>query len=93
MRVRPVTPTTMAKNLIDISNLPLNLNRHYLRSELRHRGVHAELVDAWMGHWFDGQEPMGRYSTLNPTDYMSGIAPTLNRMLDDMGWTAEVGLS
>jgi hypothetical protein len=93
VRVTPVSPTSVTKNLRGISNLPLNLNRHFLRSELRHRGVSAELVDAWMGHWLDGQEPMGRFSTLSPLDYMSGIEPVLNEILDDMGWTSERGLS
>lgn len=93
VRVTPVSPATVTENLRGISDLPLNLNRHYLRSELRHRGVSAELVDAWMGHWLDGQEPMGRFSSLCPLDYMSGIEPVLNEILDDMGWTSEGGLS
>lgn len=93
VRVTSVSPTSVTENLRGISDLPLNLNRHFLRSELRHRGVSAELVDAWMGHWLGGQEPMGRFSTLNPLDYRSGIEPFLNQILDDMGWTPEEGLS
>jgi|GEM_PF-2052036 len=93
VRVTPVSPGSVTENLRGISDLPLNLNRHFLRSELRHRGVSAELVDAWMGHWLDGQEPMGRFSTLSPLDYMAGIEPVLSEILDDLGWTSEEGLS
>ncbi|MEP1215139.1 MAG: hypothetical protein ABJM11_03880 [Marinobacter sp.] len=93
VKVRPATPTTLAKNLKGISDLPLNINRHYLRSELRHRGVHAEFVDAWMGHWLDGQEPMGRFSTLSPLDFSSSIEPVLSEILNEMGWLPEEGLS
>jgi hypothetical protein len=46
-----------------------------------------------MGHWLDGQEPMGRFSTLSPVDYMAGIEPVLNEILDDLGWRSEEGLS
>lgn len=92
VKVRQVSPTTLAENLNGISDLPLNLNRHFLRSELRHRGVSAELVDTWMGHWLVGQEPMGRFSALNPTEYVSEIESMLNVILDDLGWTAEEGL-
>ncbi|MBZ2170256.1 hypothetical protein [Marinobacter sp. F4216] len=67
--------------------------QHYLRSELRRRNVHAGLVDAWMGHWLDGQEPMGRYSTLSPVEFASSIEPVVSDILDDMGWTVEEGLS
>jgi len=92
VRVTPVSELTLKANLGAMWDLPLNVNRHYLRSELRHRGVHAELVDAWMGHWLDGQEPMGRYSSLNPLDYAAGIEPVLTELLEEMGLMPEEGL-
>jgi hypothetical protein len=93
VKVIPVNSDTLKARLRGISDLPLNINRHFLRSELRHRGVHAELVDAWMGHWLDGQEPMGRYSTLSPIDFASGIEPGLSEILNEMGWTPKEGMS
>jgi hypothetical protein len=93
VRVVPVTSEKLKSLLKGTWDLPLNVNRHYMRSELRHRGVHGELVDAWMGHWLDGQEPMGRYSTLSPIDFAAQLEPVLSGILEEMGWSPEEGLS
>lgn len=93
VRVVPVTSAKLKSLLKGTWDLPLNVNRHYMRSELRHRGVHGELVDAWMGHWLDGQEPMGRYSTLSPVDFAAQLEPVLSEILEEMGWSPEEGLS
>jgi len=93
VKVVPVTSEKLKTLLKGIWDLPLNVNRHYMRSELRHRGVHGELVDAWMGHWLDGQEPMGRYSTLSPVDFAAQLEPVLSEILEEMGWSPEEGLS
>ncbi|MHA7925410.1 MAG: site-specific integrase [Marinobacter sp.] len=93
VRVVPVTSEKLKSLLKGTWDLPLNVNRHYMRSELRHRGVHGELVDAWMGHWLDGQEPMGRYSTLSPIEFAAQLEPVLSEILEEMGWSPEGGLS
>lgn len=93
VRVVPVTSEKLKSLLKGSWDLPLNVNRHFMRSELRHRNVHGELVDAWMGHWLDGQEPMGRYSTLSPIDFAAHLEPVLSEILAEMGWSPGEGLS
>ncbi|MDH5766975.1 MAG: hypothetical protein OEZ38_13265, partial [Gammaproteobacteria bacterium] len=68
------------------TDLPLNFNRHYLRTRLREEGVAGEVIDAFMGHWELGQEPFGRYSSLSPIEYRSEIKNPLERILADDQW-------
>jgi hypothetical protein len=88
----PVTPSTLQKNLDADYTLPLNVNRHFLRTHLRESGVHGEIVDAFMGHWGHGQAPFGRYSTLAPTAFRDALAKPLNYLLEKCGWTVLKGL-
>jgi len=60
-----IRPSTLAPLLEDWLPLPLNVNRRFLRTELRARGCPSEVVDAFMGHWSRGQEPWGEYSSLS----------------------------
>jgi len=82
-----VTPDEIKGRLSQISRLPLNVGRHLLRSELLHRRVPASLVDAFMGHWVAGREPMGRFSTLSPVKYREILVPVLEEIQTRIGWT------
>ncbi|MFY0676791.1 MAG: site-specific integrase [Neptuniibacter sp.] len=73
--------------------LPANINRHYLRSMLRDKGCPAEYVDAFMGHWQKGQEPFGKFSTLSPVELFGVIAPIIESLRKEVGWTVQVGLA
>ena len=85
-RVTGITPSTLSDHSGWAYDLPLNTNRHFLRSELRARGVAGELVDVFMGHWSQGQEPHGKFSSFDFRVYRDQLAPVLNRILVDMGW-------
>ena len=93
IRIVEVTGKELKRHLRGVWELPLNINRHFMRSELRRRNVSAELVDAWMGHWLDGQEPMGRFSSLSPIDFSANLEPVVSEILAEMGWSPEEGLS
>ena len=73
--------------------LPVNINRHYLRSILRDKDCPAEYVDAFMGHWQRGQEPFGQFSTLSPEEVFSAIAPVFDELRREAGWTVQSGLA
>jgi hypothetical protein len=73
--------------------LPANCNRHYLRSKLTELRCPAELIDAFMGHWTRGREPLGRYSGLSPHDYMERIRPYQEEMMKGLGFKLVRGWS
>ncbi|SFM41398.1 hypothetical protein [Marinobacter pelagius] len=87
-----VTPDGIEDHLSPFSRLPLNVGRHLLRSELIHRKVPVALVDAFMGHWVAGREPMGRFSTLSPIEYKRVLVPVLEEIQTELGWTPLRGL-
>lgn len=84
--VTQITPSTIRYHSQWIVDLPLNINRHFLRSELRARGVPGELVDVFMGHWSNGQEPHGKFSSFSYRDYSRQITPVMTQILAEMGW-------
>jgi len=88
----PVTPNRIEDHLSPFSRLPLNVGRHLLRSELIHRKVPVALVDALMGHWVAGREPMGRFSTLSPIEYKKILVPVLEEIQTELGWTPLRGM-
>ncbi|SNC59442.1 hypothetical protein SAMN04487881_0057 [Marinobacter sp. es.048] len=89
--VSPITPSTLGSHAQWAYDLPLNANRHFLRTELRARGVSGEHVDVFMGHWSQGQEPYGKFSSFSYRDYRSQIVPVLEKIVADMGWEPREG--
>jgi integrase len=65
---------------------PVNFYRRFMRTELLERECPAEVVDAWMGHWKEGEEPWGRYSTFSYARYVEELEPILNAVLRDVGF-------
>lgn len=88
---KPVRPISLHEMTDWITDIPLNANRHYLRTHLREQGVSADYVDSFMGHWDSGQEPYGEYSTLSPLSFIHDIKAPLEKLLDDAGWKAIKG--
>ena len=78
---------------VPLFTLPVNASRHYLRSALRAEGVRGELVNAFMGHAQQGQEPFGAFSTLTPVEMFRELAPVLSKMRREAGWTVQQGLA
>ncbi len=91
-RPKAVIPTEIEKELSPFSRMPLNVGRHYLRSEFAHQKLPASVTDAFMGHWVAGREPMGRFSTLAPAEYRAMLLPVLEEIQAEMGWTPIRGL-
>lgn len=87
-----VRPASMRDQLEWAYVLPLNLNRHWLRGELRRLDVPGPYVDRCMGHWSIGQEPWGRYSGVDPVDFHSVLSTALSRLADTLGLEAVKGV-
>ncbi|WP_127557118.1 site-specific integrase [Saccharospirillum alexandrii] len=88
----PVRPEQIAKYASEFFDLPININRHFLRGALKEMGVHGEIVDAYLGHWNIGQEPVSKYSTFRPTEYKGTLLPALNLLMSKIGFTPLRGL-
>ncbi len=81
-----VKPLSMHEMTEWITDLPLNANRHYLRTHLRELKVSGEFIDAFMGHWEYGQEPYGKYSSLSPLSYIETLKNPIEELLNKAGW-------
>lgn len=80
------TPTLLSKHRSDRLDLPLNLNRHFLRSELRRAGVSGEAVNLFLGHWDDGQEPAAHHSSISPLAYRDELIESLTEITKACKW-------
>ncbi|WP_341326865.1 hypothetical protein [Methylotuvimicrobium sp. KM2] len=85
-RLLKLTPQEIKKQLSDIFKVPCNVNRSYLRNRLRELGCSGEIVNDFLGHWENGEEPFGLYATLSPSEYRAEIAPRLTQLLEEDGW-------
>lgn len=88
----PVRPEQIAEYASEFFDLPININRHFLRGALKEIGVHGEIVDAYLGHWNIGQEPVSKYSTFRSTEYKRTLLPALNLLMSKIGFTPLRGL-
>ena len=88
---KQVTPKRLQEHLDWPGSPPLNINRHYLHTQLKENGCSSELVDAFMGHWDAGQEPWAKYSTFCPRDYREHISSAIELMMQRQGWRAIEG--
>jgi hypothetical protein len=86
-----VTPTRLHDQLQWIATPPLNINRHYLHTQLKESHLSSEIVDAFMGHWGSGQEPWASYSTFCPREYQHLIASVIQPLMVQQGWKALKG--
>lgn len=87
-----LTPHNLREHVPEFT-LPMNIGRHYLRSTLRSHGCAAEYVNAFLGHWQQGQEPFGRFSSITPFELFNELAPKLELLRKEGGWTAQDGLA
>lgn len=85
-------PKYFLYGLTSAFSLPVNSNRHFLRSNLIESGCAPEVVAAFMGHWERGEEPWGRYSAFSPVAYKAELGVFLEKMLGADGWEAIPGL-
>lgn len=84
------TPDQMKKYAIH--NLPNNIYRHFLRTELQHKGVPSELTSYFLGHWELGEEPFQKFSTLSPIEFAVEITPVIQELQIEIGWTVQHGV-
>ena len=82
----PISPSSA---LADLGSLGLkdNAGRHFLRTTLRERGCPDQLVRAMLGHWRIGEEPHGKFSSLDPLSTKTAIEKWVEPLLAECSWT------
>lgn len=66
---------------------PINTPRRVMRFMLQSRGLSAEYVDAFMGHWREWREPWSKWSSFDYSDYLQRIQTIVPEILSDLGFT------
>lgn len=84
--VRPATIKLLSNEFFPF---PPNFGRRLIRTELSEQGIAPEYLDAWMGHWFCGEEPFGPHSTFSYSDYIACLKASdsvLSRLFDQFSF-------
>lgn len=86
--IRVIRPALMEAFLADYLPLPVNASRHFGRTEWIENGVAPEHIAAWLGHFFQGEEPWGKYSTYRYTGFCRFMETELAQTLRELGFEA-----
>ncbi len=78
--VRPKSIEAMMKKFLP---LPANSHRKFMRMKLIESGCPHEIIDAYMGHWYYGEEPWGQFSSLSFIDYVDELKKHLVPIIED----------
>lgn len=83
---KQLRPKETAPYLKQIFPMALNVNRRFLRTELKERGCPVEIINGFMGHWSRGEEPWGKYSSLSYSSYIAVLQEFIPNLLGDLSW-------
>jgi len=86
-----ISPKTIKSRLESQFPVPLNWNRHYMRSKFMALNISPPLIYHFMGHDDIGSEGMGRYSGLSFYDF-KGLATKINTILEELKFEVVKGL-
>ena len=73
LRAAPVKPGDWRGHVKDYLDMPMNSNRHYIRTSLLEADCSPETVDALMGHWEFGEEPWAIESSFDVQEYVAEL--------------------
>lgn len=80
-RLAPLTPTWVADQLAARgAPLPANFHRAFLRTQLLTHGVAGEVIDAFLGHFNEGESPFGRFSSFDYGLHRAQLMPALQSL-------------
>ncbi len=80
-----VRPKSIEPRLVHYLEVLANTHRRFLRTQLIERGCPPEVVDAFMGHWQQGEEPFGPYSNFSYGRFVQTLREYLLPLLADIG--------
>lgn len=80
------TPTRIMRHLSEFLTLPANFARHFNCTEWLEGGFMAAWIDAWMGHWWRGEEPWQPYSCFSYRKYRNELESRVPAFLAGLGF-------
>lgn len=87
-----VQPKNLVKHLKSVNyHVPLDSQRHFLKSELQTSGCPHDVLELFLGHCDFGEEGYSYSSGLDPHTYRSELLKYLEPLLDNLGFTAIKG--
>lgn len=92
VEIKAITPRRYGALLRPVVRWPVNVHRHFLRTQLREAGVGGEVVDAFMGHGLIGSEALSSHSSLAPAAIAAETGPVIESLLEEAGWPVLYGL-
>lgn len=78
-------PKEIEKHLQEFIRIRANSHRRFLRTELIERRCPPEVVDAFLGHWQQGEEPYGLFSSFSAKRYVETLRVFLDPLLNEIG--------
>jgi len=85
-QLQNLRPKTISSLIQHIYPFPINVNRRYLRTQLVERGCPVEIINGFMGHWANGEEYWGKFSTLSFDEIISHLKKHLPEIQTSLGW-------
>jgi hypothetical protein len=89
--IEEVSPKTIKPYMEEKLPVPLNWNRHYIRSKLMALNISPPVIYHFMGHDDIGSEGMGRYSGLSYYDFKA-LSVVINSILEGLSFEVVKGL-
>lgn len=81
-----VSPATLEVFYRQYLNVPANAHRRFLRTELMEQEMPIESVNCLMGHWGQGEEPWGLYSSFNIPAHIDNLKVFLVPLIEELGF-------
>lgn len=89
LKAQIVRPSTMAPLTQKRLPYPANFHRRFMRTELLARGCSTEAIDAYMGHWYMGEEPWSTHSSFSFQQYRNEMETFLAPLMEEIGLTGQ----
>ena len=87
-----LTPSVLKQVLKHTVPFQYNWPRHHLRTHLKNKNIHYELINSWMGHEDFGEEGLGSFSSLSLHDFTQ-ISDQIELLLNELNVQAITGWS
>ena len=91
-RVARVRPSTLHPYLSQVSHLPFNSSRKYLRTRMLELGVDPVAIDSLLGHSAFGEQAWGHFSSLNWREIYLEQSRALDKIVAEIGLKLIPGL-
>jgi hypothetical protein len=83
-----ITPKLIEDLTKDFFPFPVNTQRRIMCRMLQRKGLPSEMVEVYLGHWRERQEPWGQWSSFDHRFYLQNLKDTVPKVLDELGFAS-----